>query len=48
MSKYDDWVQCEEDSELLIYEEYLRYIEDINLAKEADWEDWVNSIGWSD
>ena len=48
MSKYDDWVQCEEDSEMLIYEEWQRYTDEVRWAIEADWEDWVNSVGWSD
>jgi heme-degrading monooxygenase HmoA len=48
MCKYDDWIQSEEDSELLIYEEYQQYVEQVRWEKEEDWEDWVNSIGWSD
>lgn len=32
MVNWDDWIQCEEDSELLIYEEYQRYIEEINCG----------------
>lgn len=48
MSKYDDYVQPEEDSEMLIYEEYQRYVEEENLAREEDWEVWVNSVGWAD
>jgi hypothetical protein len=45
MINCDDWIQSEEDSELLIYEEYVRYVEQIN---QEDWEDWVNSRGWTD
>jgi hypothetical protein len=26
MSKYDDYIQPEEDSEMLIYEEWVRYV----------------------
>lgn len=48
MSKYDDYVQPEEDSEMLIYEEWLRYVEEVNSVKEADWEVWVNSVSWTD
>lgn len=48
MSKFDDYIQPEEDSEMLIYEEWLRYIEEVKLAREEDWEDWVNCRGWSD
>lgn len=48
MSKYDDWIQSEEDSEMLIYEEWQRYVYEVNWEKEADWEDWVNSVGWGD
>lgn len=28
MVNWDDWIQCEEDSEMLIYEEWVRYVED--------------------
>lgn len=48
MSKYDDYVQPEEETEMLIYEEWLSYVDEVNLAREEDWEDWVNSVGWSD
>ena len=48
MSKYDEWVQPAEETEMLIYEEYLSYVDEVNLAREEDWEVWVNSIGWSD
>lgn len=48
MSKFDIYVQPEEETEMLIYEEWLSYVEEINLATEADWEDWVNSVGWAD
>ena len=48
MSKYDDYVQPEEETEMLIYEEWLSYVDEVNLAREEDWEDWVNSTGWSD
>ena len=48
MSKYDDYVQPEEDSEMLIYEEWQRCVEEVNLAREEDWEVWVNSVGWAD
>jgi hypothetical protein len=27
MRNWDDWVQCEEDSEMLIYEEYMAYVD---------------------
>lgn len=26
MVNWDDWIQCEEDSEMLIYEEWQRYV----------------------
>lgn len=48
MLKWDDWVQSEEDSELLIYEEYQKYVEETKREIEEDWEDWVNGIGWGD
>jgi len=48
MIKYDDYIQPAEETEMLIYEEYLSYIEEIGGEKEKDWEDWVNSIGWAD
>jgi|688.fasta_scaffold144469_9 hypothetical protein len=28
MRNWDDWVQCEEDSEMLIYEEYMAFMEE--------------------
>lgn len=48
MVNWDDWIQCEEDSEMLIYEEYQRYIDEVNREVEDDWERWVNEVGWSD
>lgn len=48
MNKFDSYVQPEEETEMLIYEEWVRYVEEINWEKEEDWEDWVNSVGWSD
>ena len=48
MNKFDSYVQPEEETEMLIYEEWARYVEEINWEEEADWEDWVNSVGWSD
>lgn len=36
MVKYDDYVQPEEETEMLIYEEWQRYVEE------------VNSVGWAD
>lgn len=26
MVNWDDWIQCEEDTEMLIYEEWQRYV----------------------
>lgn len=48
MSKFDDYVQPEEETEMLIYEEWAILNEYINLEKEEDWENWVNSVGWTD
>jgi len=48
MSKYDDYVQSEEETEMLIYEEWLSYVEEVGVERERDWEDWVNSVGWGD
>lgn len=48
MLNCDDWIQCEEETEMLIYEEWLSYVDEINLVNEADWEYWVNSRGWTD
>jgi hypothetical protein len=48
MSKFDDYVQPEEDTEMLIYEEWVAYMEEVRAANEEDWEVWVNSVGWAD
>lgn len=48
MLKWDDWVQSEEDSELLIYEEYQRYVEELNWELEEDWANWVREIRCTD
>jgi hypothetical protein len=48
MSKFDDYVQPEEDTEMLIYEEWVAYVEEVSRASEEDWEIWVNSVGWAD
>lgn len=48
MSKYDDYVQPEEDSEMLIYEEWQRYVEEKNLERETDWEEWVKNLEHTD
>ena len=48
MSKFDIYVQPEEDTEMLIYEEYVAYVLWEREGIEADWEDWVNSVGWTD
>jgi hypothetical protein len=48
MSKYDDYVQPEEETEMLIYEEWSAYVDEVNRANEEDWEIWVNSVGWAD
>ena len=48
MSKYDDYVQSEEETEMLIYEEWLSYVEEVGVERQRDWEDWVNSVGWTD
>lgn len=41
MSKYDEYVQSEEDSELLIYEEWQRYVIERERASEEEWEYWA-------
>lgn len=48
MSKYDDYVQPEEETEMLIYEEWLSYVDEVNLAREEDWEDWVKDTPTTD
>ena len=48
MSRFDDYVQPEEDTEMLIYEEWAAYVEEVKWANEDDWEVWVNSVGWAD
>jgi hypothetical protein len=48
MSKFDDYVQPEEESEMLIYEEWQNYVDEVNRAKEEDWEDWVREGGYTD
>lgn len=41
MSKEEDWVQSEEDSELLIYEEWQRYVMEREQEDEEDREYWT-------
>jgi hypothetical protein len=48
MSKYDEYVQPEEDSELLIYEEWQNYVEEKNRENEEDWEYWVELGRYTD
>ena len=48
MSKWDDWVQPEEDSDMLIYEEYQRYVEQVHWELEAEWEEWVRCVRCTD
>jgi len=48
MSKYDEYVQPEEDNELLIYEEWQRYVEERDRANEEDWEYWVSLGRYTD
>lgn len=48
MSKFDDYIQPEEETEMLIYEEWLRYIDEINLVNQKDWEDWVRDLRHTD
>lgn len=48
MSKYDEYVQSEEDSELLIYEEWQKYVIEKEQASEEEWEYWVNMIAHTD
>ena len=45
MSKWDDWIQSEEDSEMLIYEEWQRYVDEVNRELE---EEWINQIRCTD
>jgi len=45
MVNWDDWIQCEEDSEMLIYEEWQRYVDEINRELE---EEWINQIRCTD
>jgi hypothetical protein len=48
MSKYDEYVQPEEDTELLIYEEWQRYVEERERASEEEWEYWVSLGRYTD
>lgn len=48
MSKFDDYIQPEEETEMLIYEEWLSYTEEDKSTKEEDWEDWVKDVGCTD
>lgn len=48
MSKYDEYVQAEEDTELLIYEEWQRYVEEKERASEEEWEYWVSLGRYTD
>ena len=45
MLKWDDWIQSEEDSEMLIYEEWQRYVDEVNRELE---EEWINQIRCTD
>lgn len=48
MCKFDDYVQPEEETEMIIYEEWAAYVDEVNRENEEDWEIWVNSVGYTD
>lgn len=42
----NEYIQDEGDSvDLIVWEEYVYWV---RWELEADWEDWVNSVGWTD
>lgn len=48
MSKWDDWVQSEEDGDMLIYEEWVRYADWVlcELAKEKSQPKDQDGLWW--
>lgn len=44
MSKYDDYVQPEEETEMMIYYEWVEYMNLLNLELEEDSEEWVDRV----
>lgn len=44
MSKYDDYVQPEEETEAMIYYEWVEYMNLLNLELEEDSEEWVDRV----
>jgi heme-degrading monooxygenase HmoA len=44
-----EYVQDEGDTiDLVVWEEYINYVSLVRWELEADWEDWVTSVGWTD
>lgn len=38
MSKFDDYIQPEDSAEMVIYEEWMAYVEEINEIDRVNWE----------
>jgi hypothetical protein len=38
MSKFDDYIQPEDSAEMVIYEEYMAYVEEQNQIDRINWE----------
>ena len=38
MSKFDDYIQPEDSAEMVIYEEYMAYVEEQNKIELVNWE----------
>jgi hypothetical protein len=44
MSKFDDYVQPEEETEMMIYHEWVTYMDLLNLELEEDSEEWAGRV----
>jgi hypothetical protein len=48
MSKFDDYIQCEDGTDMVVYEEWLAYVEEVGQEKAASEEEWRKRVGWED
>lgn len=38
MNKFDDYIQPEDSAEMVIYEEWMAYVEEVNEIDRVNWE----------
>jgi hypothetical protein len=46
--KFDDYVQCEDGADMVVYEEWAAYVEEVGQERAASEAEWRKRIGWED